>query len=62
MEEKVLVGGEEEVGEELWGGEVAGRVQAEYLLRTQREMERAEADSVRLRERRALLPTSLGPM
>jgi hypothetical protein len=50
------------VGEELWRGEVAGRVQAEYLLRTQREMERAEADSVRLRERRALLPTSLGPM
>ena len=50
------------LGEELWRGEVAGRVQAEYLLRTQREMERAEADSVRLRERRALLPTSLGPM
>ena len=37
------------------GREVAEQVQAEYLLRTHREMERAEAEGVRLKERRALL-------
>ena len=53
MEEKLeKLEGEEG---ELWGREVAEQVQAEYLLRTQREMERAEAEGVRLKERRALL-------
>ena len=47
--------GEEGEEGELWGREAAEQVQAEYLLRAQREMERAEAEGVRLKERRALL-------